>query len=60
MRRYVVSKLARKAPPTLPKEVIEVQPRTYRDRWGTKYDVVWNGQPSDPSLIGDYPRVAST
>jgi len=60
MRRYVVSKLARKAPPTLPKEVVETGPRTYRDRWGIEYEVKWNGQPSDFSLIGDYPRAASS
>jgi len=58
-RRYVVSKLARK-PPALPKEVEPTAPRTYRDRWGIEYDVQWNGQPGDFSLIGDYPRVAST
>jgi hypothetical protein len=58
-RRYVVSKLAKKSP-TLPKEVTPVAPRAYRDRWGTEYDVVWNGLPADVSLIGNYDRIPSS
>lgn len=50
MRRYVVSKLATKAPPQLPKEVTPTAPRNYKDRWGIEYQVVWNGQPTDPSI----------
>jgi len=59
MRRYVVSKLAPKAA-ILPKEVTRTAPREYRDRWGIEYDVVWNDQPTDPTLLGDYPRAASS
>lgn len=50
MRRYVVSKLAKKPPLELPKEVIPTAPRSYRDRWGIEYDVVWNGLPTDPPI----------
>jgi hypothetical protein len=53
-RRYVVSKLAPKAP-ELPKEVVRTAPRAYRDRWGTDYVVIWNDQPGDP-LIGEIGR----
>ena len=51
-RHYVVSKLAPKPP--LPKEVERTSTRSYIDRWGTEYDVIWNGQRADPSLTGDY------
>lgn len=59
-RRYVVSKMAKKAPPQLPKEVTLTAPRAYVDRWGIEYDVWWNGQPGDPPLTRSYTAEAST
>ena len=40
----------REPKPPLPKEVVELAPRTYRDRWGTVYEVVWNGHRQDRPL----------
>lgn len=60
MRRYVVSKMARKRPPEQPREVVPIGPRSYRDRWGIEYDVLWNDQRTDPHLIGDYERAPSS
>lgn len=47
-------------PAPLPKEVVQTAPREYVDRWGVAYRVLWNGQPSDPSLTRAYPTDAST
>lgn len=36
--------------PALPKEVIVIGPRAYRDRFGREYTVVWDGRKGDPAL----------
>lgn len=41
----------------LPKEVEQIAPRTYRDRWGTEYLVVWSGHRHDPSLSSISPTL---
>ena len=46
----VTSKQARPAPPILPKEVTVTGPREYTDRFGTAFEVVWDGRLSDPHL----------
>jgi hypothetical protein len=37
--------------PILPKEVVPVAPRRYRDRFGREYDVIWAGDRQDFPLI---------
>lgn len=48
-RRYVVSKKAVK-PVILPQEVTRLSTRAYVDRWGTEYQVIWNGLKTDPMI----------
>jgi hypothetical protein len=47
----VERKRERSAPPVLPKEVIEVAPRTYEDRWGVQFVVQWDGRKDDGYLF---------
>jgi hypothetical protein len=44
------------APPPLPKEVVITGPRERVDRFGNKYDLIWNGQRGDPDLRDLHPN----
>lgn len=47
----VISKRARQHDGiVLPKEPQRTDPREYIDRWGHRFDVVWNDQPGDPAI----------
>lgn len=37
-------------PPEMPKELTRLSSRTYSDRFGMEYVVIWNGQPTDPPI----------
>jgi hypothetical protein len=47
-------------PAPLPREVVPTAPRQYVDRWGVRYEVIWNGLPADGSLTGAYATEASS
>jgi hypothetical protein len=43
-------------PPALPKEVTPIGPRTYVDRWGVEFLVVWQGSDDLCSSAMEQPR----
>ena len=57
IRHRVESKRQPQAPPRLPKEVIEIAPREYMDRWGVRMLVVWSGAKTDPALRDLNPNI---